>query len=282
MAASIISKKAASGAGALVLDIKVGRGSFTKTIESGRFLANKLVSCVGGILVETQSMIFSLLKVSAARELGVKTSAVLTRMDQPIGMAVGNSLEVIEAILALQGAGPSDLMEFVTIQGGLLLKAVGKAEDVSQGRQMIAETINNGTALRRFEKMLINQYVDPEVARELCHGDVNKILPKAKLSTPLTVASAGRIAEIDSLAVSYVCGALGASRARASDVIQFAVGLNLLAKVGQVVAEGDMWAILQHETPLTAELRARLDSAIVIDPMTLDRTPLNIIIETIH
>jgi len=260
--ASIISKKAASGAGALVLDIKVGRGSFTKTIESGRFLANKLVS--------------------AARELGVKTSAVLTRMDQPIGMAVGNSLEVIEAILALQGAGPSDLMELVTIQGGLLLKAVGKAEDVSQGRQMIAETINNGTALRRFEKMLINQYVDPEVARELCHGDVNKILPKAKLSTPLTVASAGRIAEIDSLAVSYVCGALGASRARASDVIQFAVGLNLLAKVGQVVAEGDMWAILQHETPLTAELRARLDSAIVIDPMTLDRTPLNIIIETIH
>ena len=147
---------------------------------------------------------------------------------------------------------------------------------------MIAETINNGTALRRFEKMLINQYVDPEVARELCHGDVNKILPKAKLSTPLTVASAGRIAEIDSLAVSYVCGALGASRARASDVIQFGVGLNLLAKVGQVVAEGDMWAILQHETPLTAELRARLDSAIVIDPMTLDRTPLNIIIETIH
>ena len=120
MAASIISKKAASGAGALVLDIKVGRGSFTKTIESGRFLANKLVSCVGGILVETQSMIFSLLKVSAARELGVKTSAVLTRMDQPIGMAVGNSLEVIEAILALQGAGPSDLMELVTIQGKLL------------------------------------------------------------------------------------------------------------------------------------------------------------------
>jgi len=260
--ASIISKKAATGAGALVLDIKVGRGSFTKTIEAGRFLAGKLVS--------------------AARELDVRTSAVLTRMDQPIGMAVGNSLEVIEAISTLKGVGPSDLIELVTIQGGILLESIGKAENISQGCEIILETLKSGTALSRFEKMLINQNVDPGVARELCYGDVNKILPKAKLSTPFTVTSTGRVAEIDSLTVSHVCGALGASRARASDVIQFAVGLELLVKVGQVVAEGDTWAILQHETPLTPELQARLDRAIVIDQTALVPTPLNIIIETIH
>ena len=166
--------------------------------------------------------------------------------------------------------------------GGLLLETVGKAENLSQGREMIEEIINSGAALSTFKRMLVNQNVDPEVAKELCHGDVNKILPRAKLSTPLTVSSAGRVTDIDSLTISHVCGAMGASRARASDVIQFAVGLELLVKVGQVMAEGDTWAVLQHETPLPPELRARLDGAIVIDQTTSAYTPLNIIIETIR
>ncbi|KAK4021943.1 hypothetical protein OUZ56_007431 [Daphnia magna] len=243
--ASIISKKAAENVSALVLDVKVGRASFSQTLDDARHLAKNLVG--------------------AARDQGMLTKAVLTSMDHPLGMTVGNSLEVIEAISGLKGKGPEDLNELVAIQGALLLHATGKADNIDQGRDLILETLKNGAALNRFEKMLINQNVQPGVAHELCYGNAESVLPREKYSSPLVTSISGYVVDLDALAIAQVCGALGAARARASDIILPAVGVQLNVKVGQAVVEGQVWGELKHECEIVPKnLWKKLQDAISI------------------
>jgi len=242
--ASIISKKAAENIRALVLDVKVGRAAFFKNLTDARLVAKSLVG--------------------AARDQGIETTAALTTMDTPIGMAIGNSLEIIEVVNTLRNQGPEDLIELVAVQGGLLLHSVGKAVSSSEGEEIIRETLRNGTALKRFEAMLIHQNVKADVAADLCSAKDN-VLAKSLYITIFKAPSSGYVSDIDALALGVACGALGASRARASDVILPAVGIELLVKQGQQIGEGQPWARLHHEVKqLPLDLELQLKEAITI------------------
>lgn len=261
--ASIISKKAAENISALILDVKVGKASFSKSTETARFLANSLVK--------------------AAQDQGIHTTAVLTSMDYPIGKMIGNSLEVAESVMTLRGKGPSDLVELVTVQGGLLLKMIGKAESSNQGQEMILKTLTDGSALATFEKMLKNQNVNAEVAHKLCYGDMDQVLQKAKYSTPVIASCSGYIVNMDALAIAEVCGALGAARAKASDILRLSVGIQLLLVVGQEVVEGQTWAVLNHECEhVPTDLWLKLQDAIKIEGELLNETPSTRIREIIN
>ena len=131
--------------------------------------------------------------MNAARDQGIQTSAVLTSMDTPIGMAIGNSLEVIETITTLRGNGPVDLVELVVVEGAQLLQAIGRVADNEAARKMVADTLKNGSALQHFEKMLIQQNVDPDAAHQLCFGDEQQVLGRAKHLTPLIASQSGNI-----------------------------------------------------------------------------------------
>ncbi|NXW59355.1 TYPH phosphorylase, partial [Eurystomus gularis] len=149
--ASILSKKAAEQLSALVLDVKFGAAALYPTQESARELAHSLVA--------------------VGEHLGIRTSAVLSRMDQPLGRCVGNSLEVLEALECLEGGGPPDLRELVTALGGLLLWQCGLAGGAEQGRARLGQALDDGSALCTFEAMLGAQGVPPDIAHHLCTGD---------------------------------------------------------------------------------------------------------------
>ncbi|NWU88806.1 TYPH phosphorylase, partial [Upupa epops] len=152
--ASILSKKAAEGLSALVLDVKFGQAALFPTLEAARELAHSLV-WVG-------------------QRLGIRVAAILSRMEQPLGHCVGNSLEVLEAIECLHGGGPEDLRQLVTLVttlGGLLLWQCGLAGAATEGQGLLAQSLDNGSALGTFEAMLGAQGVPPNIAHSLCHGD---------------------------------------------------------------------------------------------------------------
>lgn len=135
---------------------------------------------------------------------------------------------------------------------------------------MILETLKNGTALERFERMLVNQSVAPDVAQQLCHGDMDQVLGIAKYSTPLLAFTSGYVTDLDALAIAHVCGALGAARARASDIIMSNVGLHLFVKVGYPVEAGQPWAELYHDCPEVPEkLWLKLQNALEIGASSL-------------
>ncbi|KAJ8315083.1 hypothetical protein KUTeg_007233 [Tegillarca granosa] len=165
IAASIISKKAAERLNALVLDVKCGKGAFYKCKESAGVLAKKMVAIGNG--------------------LGIKTVALLTRMDVPIGRNIGNALEVAEAIQCLHGNGPRDVIELVINLGGHLLYKCGKVTSLEEGCNLIKEKLDDESALRTFTQMIQEQGVEPEIAKKLCNKntDVRTILPKAKYTT---------------------------------------------------------------------------------------------------
>ena len=245
--ASIISKKAAENISSLVLDVKVGRAAFFKSFENARQVAERLVE--------------------TAQNQGIKTFAVLSTMDTPIGTAIGNSLEVIEVVQTLRGDGVADLVELVQVQGGLLLWAAGKAESAQEGEEKISSVLKNGTALAHFEQMLVQQGVDVHLASSLCSGD-SSVLARAKYITPLLTPCAGYVVDIDALTCGVICGALGAARARTSDAILPAVGIELLVRLGERVEEGQPWARLHHESDqLPNNLLDNLLNAIVVGPI---------------
>ncbi|NXJ99411.1 TYPH phosphorylase, partial [Corythaixoides concolor] len=148
--ASILSKKAAERLSALVLDVKFGSAALYPTQESARELAHSLVA--------------------VGERLGIRTAAVLSRMDEPLGRCVGNSLEVLEALECLGGGGPPDLRELVTALGGLLLWQCGLAAAAEPGRERLGRALDDGSALRTFEAMLGAQGVPPDTAHRLCTG----------------------------------------------------------------------------------------------------------------
>ncbi|KAM9277395.1 thymidine phosphorylase [Cariama cristata] len=247
--ASILSKKAAEQLSALVLDVKFGSAALYPTQESARELAQSLVA--------------------VGEQLGIRTVAVLSRMDEPLGRCVGNSLEVLEALECLEGGGPPDLRELVTALGGLLLWQCGLAGAAQQGRERLGRALDDGSALRTFEAMLGAQGVPPTTAHRLCTGtppERCQILGQASIREELPALHGGWVRRVEALPLARVLHELGAGRTRAGDPINPRVGAELLVAVGQRLQEGESWLRVHHDGGLGGEGRRALQAALSLAP----------------
>ena len=213
IAASIMSKKLAVGPSVLLLDVKVGAGAFMKTQKDARQLAQ--------------------LMARAGAAGGIHTVAALTAMEQPLGAAVGNALEVAESIATLQGHGPADVTELSLHEAATLLTMAGLVADESEGHRRAEQAIHDGTALAKLAEVVAAQGGDASYITS------PKKLPQAPVIERITSPHAGYITAIDAEQVGRVAGLLGAGRQRKGDTIDPAVGLVLLAKVGDHMAAGD-------------------------------------------
>lgn len=222
IAASIMSKKIASGADAIVLDVKTGDGAFMKTVEDSRKLAEAMVRI--------------------GNNVGRKTMAVISDMSQPLGFAIGNALEVQEAIEALKGEGPEDLMELCYTLGAQMVVLGGKADSIEAAREMLQEVIKNGKALEVLKQFIAAQGGDASVVDE-----PNK-LPQAKFVTQLVAKDSGYISKIDAEDIGTAAMLLGAGRATKESVIDLAVGLVLRKKVGDYVEAGEPLVTIHANT----------------------------------
>ena len=212
IASSIMSKKIAEGTAALVLDVEVGSGAFMKTLDRAGELAKTLVQI--------------------GQDAGVKTSALLTDMSTPLGLKIGNSLEVEESIEVLTGGGPSDVIEVTVELAKEMLKLSG-IDGVDP-----AENLNNGKAMDVFRKMISAQ-----------GGDLDTPLPKAKEFHTIRASSSGFISRMDALAVGVASWRLGAGRERKEDAVQFGAGIELHHQLGSHISEGDALMTLYTDTP---------------------------------
>ncbi|MFC0233844.1 pyrimidine-nucleoside phosphorylase [Vagococcus entomophilus] len=213
IASSIMSKKIAAGADAIVLDVKVGAGAFMKTKEEAKQLAETMVT-IGS-------------------KVGRKTVAVLSDMSQPLGNAIGNALEVKEAIDTLKGQGPKDLTELVLTLGSQMVVLSNKADTVEKARVMLQQAIQSGAAIEKFKTFLDNQGGDSSVV-----DDPTK-LPQAAFKIEIPALQNGFVSEIVAHDLGTVAMMLGAGRATKNDVIDLGVGLVLNKKVGDPVAKGE-------------------------------------------
>ena len=210
--ASILSKKLASGIDVLVLDVKFGRGAFMKDKARARELAVAITT--------------------VAKAMGKPTRAVLTSMDEPLGHAVGNALEVSESIGCLKGEGSRDLMEVTFAIGVQMLLLAGAAKDDAGAKAKLAQSISSGAALRKFREMVSAQGGDRAVT------DDSGLLPKAKFIRPLSSVRTGFVTDVDPMGVALAALHLGAGRSKAEEAVDPSVGLDRLVKVGDPVKEG--------------------------------------------
>ncbi|XP_004083299.1 thymidine phosphorylase [Oryzias latipes] len=254
---SIISKKGAESLSALVLDVKFGRAALYKDQQGARELADMLMSAGNG--------------------LGIRTGAVLSRMDGVIGRRVGNSLEVMECLETLKGNGPDDLMELTTTLGGLLLTMTGAASDLSEGRRRLSDAVIGGAALSKFQAMMEAQGVAKETAEELCsaHTDYFKVFRKSEHQMELTAAADGIVCDIDGMVVAQVLHKLGAGRSMAGDPVNHSVGAELLVSLDQRVRTGSPWLRLHYEDPAPSpDQIQQLQKALTVGTRTQQNRPL--------
>ncbi len=212
IAASIMSKKIASGADAIVLDVKVGRGAFMKTVAEAEKLAQLMVKIGHGV--------------------GRKVAAVLSDMNQPLGAAVGNALEVREAIDTLHGGGPPDFREHCLVIGGKMLELAGKAGDLPEAKEKLAGALDDRRAWAKFVEWITAQGGDKS---QLEQPDT---LPTAPLIETVNAPQSGHVAAIDAAEVGRTCVELGGGRQKKGDPIDYGVGIICHAKVGQTLAPG--------------------------------------------
>jgi pyrimidine-nucleoside phosphorylase/thymidine phosphorylase len=250
IAASIMSKKLAEGIDGLVLDVKVGRGAFMKTLPRARELALALT----GI----------------GRGAGKRVTALLTAMDQPLGMAIGNALEVVESIELLRGGGPADLLEVTVALTAEMLLLARLAPNLPAARQAVEAAIADGRGLAKWREIVAAQGGDPRVI------DDTGRLPQADTLRELASPGGGYIEAIDGEALGLCAMALGAGRARVEDRIDPAVGLLLRKKVGDRVARGEPLLVIHRNaaSPDLAWLEPRLLTAFTIGPLPAAPAPL--------
>ncbi len=210
IASSIMSKKIAEGTSALVLDVKVGSGAFMKTLDRATELAQTLVQL--------------------GQDAGVKTSALLTDMSTPLGMKIGNALEVEESVEVLQGGGPADVVDLTVELAAEMLRLVGVDADPR-------ENLQNGKAYDKWRQMIAAQGGNPDAE-----------LPKAKHSTQILAPSSGVLTKLDALDVGVASWRLGAGRERKEDAVQFGAGIELHAQLGDRVEAGAPLMTLYTDT----------------------------------
>lgn len=213
IASSIMSKKIAAGADAIVLDVTTGDGAFMKNLEDAKRLASTMVQI--GKLANRQTM------------------AVISDMSQPLGEAIGNSLEVVEAIETLQGKGPKDLEEMCYVLGSQMVVLAKKADTLEQAREMLEEALHSGKAFAKFKEMVANQGGDVSVI------DHPEKLLTAKYEIELPAKQSGVITKLVANELGIAAMMLGAGRKTKEDTIDFAVGLKLRKKVGEAIQEGE-------------------------------------------
>ncbi|EAD2624665.1 pyrimidine-nucleoside phosphorylase [Listeria monocytogenes] len=213
IASSIMSKKIAAGADAIVLDVKTGAGAFMKTDEDAENLAHAMVRI--------------------GNNVGRNTMAVISDMSQPLGEAIGNALEVKEAIDTLKGQGPADLTELVLVLGSQMVVLAKQAETLDEARAKLIEVIENGAALEKFKTFLSNQGGDASIV------DHPEKLPQAKYQIEVPAKTSGFVSQIVADEIGIAAMILGAGRATKEDEINLAVGLMLRKKVGDAVKEGE-------------------------------------------
>jgi pyrimidine-nucleoside phosphorylase len=223
IASSIMSKKIAAGAAACVLDVKVGDGAFMKTLEDARILAEQMVDL--------------------GRRAGREVVCLLTDMDQPLGYAVGNALEVREAVDTITGQGPPDFSELVLDACARLLALSDLGIDVEEGMRRAKEATENGSALGMYERWIRAQGGDPDLAR----------LPTAPVVREVEAPRTGVVTRLGALAVGIAALELGAGRRTKEDSIDHAVGVVCRAKRGDEVAAGDVLAEIHARDDATAE-----------------------------
>ncbi|OZE25694.1 thymidine phosphorylase [Rhodococcus sp. 05-2255-1e] len=212
IASSIMSKKIAEGTGALVLDVKVGAGAFMKNVDDARELATAMVEL--------------------GTDAGVRTLAVLTAMDTPLGLTAGNALEVQESVEVLAGGGPADIVELTITLARTMLAAAG-IEGIDP-----ADKLADGSAMDRWRTMIAAQGGDPDAA-----------LPVARESQEFTATQDGVVTGLDAMGVGLAAWRLGAGRERQGEPVQSAAGVRLHAKPGDRVRAGDRLATLYTDTP---------------------------------
>ena len=229
IASSIMSKKLAAGADAIVLDVKTGSGAFMKEEADSQALAEEMVKI--------------------GKNAGRKTIAVISDMDQPLGRTVGNALEVREAIETLQGKGPDDFVELCLTLGTQMLIAGGKAQDEAQAREMLEERIADGSALKKLAQFVEAQGGDPAAVYN------PELLPKAAIVEPISATREGYVQQIACDEIGICSLILGGGRETKESEIDLSVGLVLEKKVGDYVKIGDTLAYIH------ANDRAKLEAA---------------------
>lgn len=216
IAASVVSKKVASGSNVIILDVKYGTGAFMSTVEEATELSKTMVE-VGD-------------------RLGKHITCVVTSMEQPLGQAVGHSLEVIESIETLKHNGPEDLTELCLALGAVALTKSKIVKDIEEGKKLLEANLDNGTALKKFEDLVKAQGGDVSVL-----ADYSKF-KQAKIKYEYKAKKSGNVAKCDALSVARGCKALGAGRDKKDEPINMAVGVIVKKKVSDAVNVGDVLA----------------------------------------
>ncbi len=253
IASSIMSNKIASGANFVLVDVKCGRGAYFDSMEKAEKLAQMLVEI--------------------GRRLGKPVSSVVTDMEQPLGNAVGHSLEVIEAIDCLKGEGPADLRELCLALGAIALVSAKKCASETEARRKLEEVIDSGAALKSFRNLIIAQQGDPAVV------DDYSILPKApmqfELTAPIKRGSSKYVSMLDGKKVAEACKILGETNASVQSPIDFGVGIVLKAKVGSHVSAGDPIATVRSNSEyLYEKAKLTLEDAFVFADAPLAAQPI--------
>jgi pyrimidine-nucleoside phosphorylase len=218
IASSIMSKKIAAGADAIVLDVKTGAGAFMKTLEGSRQLAAAMVRI--------------------GNDVGRKTMAVISDMSQPLGFAIGNALEVREAIDTLRGTGPRDLEDLCIALGRQMLVLGGKTDSLDQAEEMLREAIQSGAALSKFREWITSQGGDASVVER------TELLPQARYRIEVPASRTGVVESIIADKIGVAAMLLGAGRVTKESRIDLAVGIVLRKKVGDPVRESESLATI--------------------------------------
>ena len=238
IASSIMSKKIAAGADAIVLDVKVGDGAFMKTVEEAEELARTMVRI--------------------GNHVNRKTLAVISNMNQPLGWAVGNALEVQEAVETLRGEGPEDLTQLCYELGARMLVAAEKVTSIEEGKELLSAKIASGEALEKFREFVVSQGGDASFV------DDTSLLPQAQYQIPVPALTDGFISDWVAHEVGEAAMWLGAGRATKEDEIDPAVGLMIHAKVGDAVKQGDNIVTIYSNRENVDDVIAKLQAAVTI------------------
>ncbi|MGP3958615.1 thymidine phosphorylase [Nonomuraea sp. 3N208] len=239
IASSIMSKKIAEGTGSLVLDVKVGSGAFMKSVSTARELAETMVAL--------------------GTDAGVRTVALLTAMDRPLGRAVGNALEVEESVEVLAGGGPSDVVELTVRLAREMLEAAG----VSAGKDP-AKALQDGSAMDAWRRMIAAQSGDPDA-----------VLPRAAETMVVEAPASGVLTRLDAYAVGLAAWRLGAGRARKEDPVSFGAGVTLHAKPGDLVRAGQpLMTLHADETERFGRALEALEGGYAVGAASEEQLPL--------
>ncbi|MED1674385.1 pyrimidine-nucleoside phosphorylase [Pallidibacillus thermolactis] len=248
IASSIMSKKIAAGADCIVLDVKTGSGAFMKTLDDSRELAHTMVKI--------------------GKHVGRNTMAVISDMNQPLGFAIGNALEVKEAIATLRGEGPQDLTELCLTLGSQMVYLGKKAASIEEARKRLEESIKSGKALEKMKTFISAQGGDPSTI------DNPDLLPQAKYAIELPSIQAGWVSEMGADEIGHAAMLLGAGRKTKDSIIDLSVGIVLKKKIGDYVKEGEPLLTIYSNNENVDEVKNKLYECIKISSEEVAKLPL--------